>query len=163
MPDCGGPASVEVIQFRVGLSILLAGLTWTSFLIAQDLRNIQSSDDAICMDFSLVSSHVSVLSAWPMELVPRVSRQLQPVYLSDGPSLPEAGGFQSCWYHDRAERDHISVWIRKWKCAGWLNPVTKMAHAQGRKIRWKNPGDTQPTADRATDLTQSTCLATSIQ
>ena len=46
----------------------------------------------MCRNLSLVSSHLSVLTAWPLELVPRVSRLLQPVYPTDALSPPEAGG-----------------------------------------------------------------------
>ena len=40
-------------------------------------------------NFSFVSSHVSVFSAWPLELVPRVSRWLHPACPSDALSPQE--------------------------------------------------------------------------
>ena len=44
------------------------------------------------------------------------------------------------------------------KIFGQRISITKMAHARRSRIRWKNSGDVQPTADRATDFTSSTCL-----
>ena len=61
------------------------------FLLLSNCCSIQRSAGAICSSSSLVSAQVSVLSAWPLELVPRVSRQLQPVHPSDALSPPEAG------------------------------------------------------------------------
>ena len=41
---------------------------------------------------SLDSSHISVSSAWPLELVPRLSRLLHPAFPFDAPSPPEVRG-----------------------------------------------------------------------
>ena len=72
----------------------------------------------------------------------------------------ERGSF---WYHDGVHRDHTSWWRRgipvrrpariwRWRCIGHRTSMTKMTHARRSKIRWTNPRDFQPTADRATDF-----------
>ena len=59
-------------------------------------------------------------------------------------------------------RPHILVALRhpsqKTSTIGQRNLSAKMADARRDNIGWKNPRDTQPTADRATDFTPSTCL-----
>ena len=124
---------VEVIHTFVLASVFffVSGLNFLSCCIGI-FCSFQSSAGAICRIFSLVSSHVSVVRAWPLEL-PRVSRRLQPVYPSDALSPPEAGattylgGDTASQSEDQYQYGSVNVF-------GTADSITKMAHARRCKI-----------------------------
>ena len=86
------------MDLRICLSVLLAGLAQDALLVAQDL--FQSPQ--------FIRRDVPVLSARPLELVPRVSRWLHPAFPSDALSPPKVEDIESFWYHDGDDLDQVS-------------------------------------------------------